>query len=235
MEIFRQDMDSLPKTLENIWRNTHKSLEELLPETAYWAIVGATKATGPGDRSRVSKLQRKYKLRPVVSKKVFAGKRLYTREGLAYAFEIKKALSAESMQKHGLRRITKAVKKWSKKEKAFVFPPYLKEKTDKSDKELKIPHAGAAKYGWLANLKSLGLKTSGTDPGTLEGEIRRPAYANQRKYGLTESFIIMDNLIDYISTISPQSAEIGMQKASHKMYGIYLKKLEEETAKGNAA
>ncbi len=63
------EIDKLRSTLNDIWMNSNKMLPDLVKQTTYWALISATKATKPGNKSRVSTLQQKYKIRPVVNVK----------------------------------------------------------------------------------------------------------------------------------------------------------------------
>ena len=239
MTINQYDRERLKRTLNDIWMNTNKMLPDLVKQTTYWALISATKATEPGTKSRVSKLQQKYKIRPVVTVKqglFYGNTRIYMKEdGSTFGSKKSKMIPKSSREKHGLKLIKKGYKKWDKKRKGFVVAPYFKEKRDKSDKQLQIPHAGAAKYGWLGGVKKIGYDKGGWDVDRLDSEIKRKSNVVTKRNAIDEVSISVDNIIDYITKTSPSSAKVGLFRATNKMRGIYKKALNKAISKGNVA
>ncbi|MPN58643.1 hypothetical protein SDC9_206351 [bioreactor metagenome] len=99
---------------------------------------------------------------------------------------------------------------------AHEYPP---PKRDKTHKEGRIPHPGAAKAGWLHGLRNL--------PGGYrkEGNLPEWAVALRNKnlvnvavvHGDGTYGIMIENLVKYIQKISPNAAAIAMRSAASRM------------------
>lgn len=202
-------------------RNTARTQVSLNNQAAILAINSATKATEPGKKAKVSKLQMKFKLRPLV--KMPPGETWYRyerKDGKVYIWRPPALLPKQK----GLTRVTKAVKIWGKKEKRWKYSPWLGPR-DKSAKIFKIPHYGAAKAGWLGGLKDFN-KLS--DVGPNKGRLTRVVRGTVKK----DPTIEVSNLVKYLILISPLSADIGMRSAGRQMRHIAVRaiaKLERRT------
>ena len=242
VDINSNDIAKLESTLSWIHNDFHKSFEQILPQFSYHALISATKATEPGTKSRVSRLQKKYSIRPIVTAPggiFYDSLRFYIRTKDNVMFGSKKKIKSKS----SLIQVKTGFKKFSKKTNKYTIVPYLRAKKLKDlngkiikqdpDKVLKIPHKGAAKYGWLGNISRIKFNQGGWDSDDLNITIKRKSSHTVNKFGITESFISMDNMIDYINITSSSSAATGLRKANNKMRGIYNRQLEKAVARGN--
>jgi hypothetical protein len=246
------EVAQLDKTLLLIEKATGRSMRKLNRQGMVYVLQSAAKATKPGLTSKVSKLPLKYKFRPLVSAKSVnlhawvmpSGKIWHNRDSDAarrYFYvrpsgaifstpsSLNKSRRGNANRVKPLKKVSKAIKKWSKKKHDWTYLPYAGTKRDLSDKRFRIPHAGAAKGGWLYSLPKLGRYA---DLGGLHGKMR-PLSVMTEKNSFTEQSIQVINNIDYVSITSPASAEIGLQKANKRIIGAYKKKLEQLTTTTN--
>ena len=113
---------------------------------------------------------------------------------------------------------------YSKKKGGFAYVAIENGETvAKTDRRRKIPYAGAAKSGWRKALRTLGEGKgsqggTGQDLGMSEnrgGEITRTI--------VTKLMTEIENLVSYAPKTAPTSAIIGVQKATNRMKGTWLK------------
>jgi hypothetical protein len=128
------------------------------------------------------------------------------------------------MEKKGLRRLKKNIEIWDRKLRATRMVAYTGTavgKYDKGSRIGRIPHYGAAKIGWL---KALG-RIPTSKPQREEGDQWIPSprvetVKSKELYGFT-----IENLVKYVSIISPEAAAIAMRKTANRMERIIEKKI----------
>ena len=205
----------LVSTLSRIHNATQKEFSEIIKQASVFALESAAKATKPGRTSLVSRLAKKYRVRPLVN--------YPETEGFAYSYTDKsgkqKIFTAdkfiETRKRHDIKRVRKAIQVWSKKKGGFVFWPW-NGKRDADNKKFKIPHYGAAKAGWLNGLGKLG-NSSGNDAGDNR---------NLAIVSISPMQISMTNKVDYASITSPGSPARGIKAAESRMRHTYFPKVE---------
>ena len=205
-----RDIRKLSKTFDRMSIVLGRDRESLIKQTAIFAVQSAVKATGPGKSGKVSKLPKKFKFRPLVKIPETSGY-FYTQDG-ENIFRTSQPINVKAKRNkdRGIKRITKGIKMWNKKTKGFTYLPYIGAKRDESDRRFKIPFAGSAKVGWLKSLNKLDKKP--VDIGENKRSSKRFGRVTRRP-GLIE----IVNLVSYAAKISPQSARIGLAKASRRL------------------
>jgi hypothetical protein len=197
----------------------------LVKQSAITAIQSAAKATKPGDSASVKSLAMKYKLRPLFAiQSVLGGKQMYQMPN-GKTFQTENVISKKTQQAKGLRQIKKAFQAWSKKLNRWSFIPYLGSKAGKYDADAKggrIPGYGAAKAGWLKALSVFG------KPENLDGNLRRPVSKVSAQLTGKNPFAVIQNLVAYISKTAPESARIGVEKATNRLEKVLIPKLSKE-------
>jgi hypothetical protein len=210
-----KDIRKLGNTLDRVSRIMGKDVNELIKQTAIFSLQSATKATKPGSTSKVSKLPKKFRFRPLVKIPASFGF-YYSRDGET-VFKTKEKLNLRKAENAGIKAL-KGIKFWNKKTKSFGYMPYIGEKRDESDKRFKIPGAGAAKVGWLKALKKLNKKA--IDVGTNRGG--KPF----NRVFIRQGLIDITNLVKYASKTSPNAARVGLAKGARRLEKSWLPKVE---------
>lgn len=213
----REEIDRLAAVLNKISGELKKSSASILRQAMIFAVQSAAKATGPGTRTP-AKLQDKYKYRPI--ERYRTDPPLYINKDTGYMFS-----SDKKPRRGNVRSVNRAFKYWNKSKGQFDFKPYTGTGTKKYDKESKfgrIPHAGAAKAGWLKALNRLPGGPGYGDTGTGNAQ---PIVAENRS--LTQHQIMVRNIIRYAGAISPNAASQGISSATSRMIGSYRKKIAE--------
>ena len=228
-----QGIPQLMTVLEKMRKELNKKSKNLIQQASIKAIISASKATEPGDKTKVSELQQKYKFRPIETIKG-VGYSWYKKEdegAKPYFFKTKAKITVTGKKaknrKSKIKKITRGIKYWSKKSKRFDYLPYEGSgKFDKSDKRSKIHFAGAAKAGWLRNLPPKKKKPDGL-------KAKRPIHKRIERFTDVDQFISMENLVDYVSKTSANSAKIGIDSATSQMIKDYERKLKELAEKAS--
>ena len=216
-EIPPGEIDKLKTVLDRISGELKKSSADILRQAMIFAIQSAAKHTKPGLKTP-SKLQDKYKYRPIVD--YHSKVPLYINDSSGYVFSTK-----EKVKSKNVRRITRAFRYWDKKNGKKGFLPYYgtgKKKYDKETRRGKIPHAGAAKAGWLKALNRLPQAPGYSDAGAETGTAM-PIVIESRSD--SQHGISVENVIRYIGKTSPNAANIGLRSATSRMIGAYKKKI----------
>jgi hypothetical protein len=211
-----KDIAKFTKTLDKIARVMDKDKDGLIKQTAIFAIQSAVKLTEPGTTSKVSKLPKKFKFRPLVTIPENFG--FFYTDDAGRIFKTREKLRRNQLKDGKLRRVTKGIKTWNKKRKSFLYIPYAGAKRDESDRRFKIPFAGAAKVGWLKSLKMLDRKP--VDLGDNKGNKRYNRVINRP--GLLE----IVNLVSYASKTSPGADRKALAKATSRLEKIWLPKVD---------
>ena len=198
-------------------------MDELIKQTGVFAVQSAVKLTEPGNGSNLSKLPVKHRFRPLVRIPEGHGY-YYTRDG-STIFKVDKPINTRLKRNQGVKRVTKGIKNWSKKQRRFTYIPYIGTKRDTSDPRFKIPFAGAAKAGWLKALPKLGNAKS-IDIGNNKRGGKR--YSKVRK---SRGFLEIHNMVSYVSKTSPNAARGAVRKASNRMRKIWIPKVERRVAR----
>ena len=218
------EMKNLMQTLTKIENATTKPASAIIMQTSVFAIQSATKATEPGKSSTVKGLANKYKFRPL-EKMVRIDGYWYSRpaNGARVLFKTKTKINVRKKSNKHLKAVTRGIKYLNKKQSRYTHMPW-EGKRDLSNKKFKIPHAGAAKAGWIGNLRNLGKTAESFDS-------RRPVSNTIKKLNGNDPFIIMENLVEYITQQSPLSAKRGLKAAEQRMLKTYKRVLEKAVTK----
>lgn len=211
---FKRDIARIGKTLDNVERVLKKDVSHIIRQTAIFAIQSATKATEPGKQSKVSKLPKKFKFRALVKIPDSAGYYYQTEDGKIFKAKGKIRTSGKT-----IKRVTKGIKAWSKKQKKFIYIPYAGTKRDESDKRFKIPFYGAAKAGWLLSYKKLSKKS-------IDIADNRQGRKKYNRVKVRSDLVEVTNLVSYASKTSPNAARIGLSKASNRLEKSWMPKVE---------
>lgn len=234
-EISDHDIMRLRDTIERGAKELGVSAADLVRQASIFAIQSAARETGPGNAASPSKLAVKYKYRKIVKGTPgplnwFRYRRL--RDGRDIVFQTANDISRRTQQKRGLKKMTRSVKVWSKKQQQFVLRIYSGTATGKYDKESRIgriPHYGAAKAGWL---KALG-RLPGSKPLKSEGDqwVPNPRISVTKQESTYQ--MVVENVVRYVDKISPQAAAVAMQKTANRMERIVQKRIDAQSRRMN--
>lgn len=225
-EIKPADLSKLSGLCLEIVKKTEKKLSDVLTQAAVFAIRSAAKATEPGDKSKKSALEDKYKYRPIVTaypvSDPFTHFYFYHYNGKT--FSTPEIISDETMNRKHITMVEKAYRFWNKSADNFDLTPYTGSSSgyDKKSKFGKIPNAGVGKQGWNGALGRLGKPSDGED--AKYSEVKR------NFFGL-DQFVEVINKIGYVAKTSPASAQRGVEAAESIMRNTYFPKLEKDIAK----
>lgn len=227
VKVNQDDVKRLNKLLNTIADNTNRSMGSLVKQSAITALQSAAVATQPGTSASTKNLAQKFKYRPIVGMKSMhsIGQYFYKSIDTGKTFTSDNFISEPTLIKKHLRIVKYAFKAWSKKAKKWTFIPYFGTKSSGYDPEAKggkIPSYGAAKVGWLKALRFFG-KPENTD-NNVKGRV---SSVNMNLTG-KNPFASIKNLVDYVSKIAPESARIGIQKATNRLEHVLLPKLSKE-------
>lgn len=209
--------DEFNRRLQAISQYTTKSTPNLLKQAAIWFTQSVIKETPPSKSSTIRGIPEKYKIRPVVR---MPGRNWYVWAGKNGQRKLFKSENKIHLSKHPeIMSVQSAVKFWDKKNKDWGFLPFLGFKEEKSAKNRKIPHYGAAKAGWLYILRSMG---KGGDPEVsqcrhIPGQLDQGGDGAKMWYKLT-------NLVGYAAKIAPDSVGIAMRKTVNRLEAVEYKK-----------
>lgn len=215
IDIPQSEIDRLKTVLDKISGELKKSSASIIRQSMIFAVVSAAKETHPTRTKLPSKLPLKYRYRPIARPPVEIWQ---SSDG--------EIINGSRPQKGKWRKITRAIQIWDKRDGGFSYLPYFGKATGKYDKELKIamiPHAGAAKAGWLKALNRLPSSRetfSDASTGSLQPIVTETTSQNMHA-------IIVENIVRYIGITSPNAAARGLQSATNKMIGSYQKKIAE--------
>jgi len=198
-----------------------KDKNEMIKQVAIFSTRSAAIRTAPGEKSNPSKLAKKYKFRPLVKIPESFGY-FYTADG-ENIFRVDKPISMRKKRnkERGIKRVTKGIKIWNKKQRRFTYLPYIGTKVDTTDRRFKIPYAGAGKAGWVKTLLQIDQKAKESIDTDLKKGLKRYGTLIQR-----DGIIVITNNVSYVSKTSPRSAVEGLRKGSNKFNGMYKKRIE---------
>lgn len=214
------EIENLANVIKIIERDLGKSSASILRQAMIFAVQSAAKATEPGRAGTPAKLPDKYKYRPIT--KYQPETPLYINDDTGFTFE-----SAKRPKGRNVRKITRAWEFWNKAKGKMDAKPYKgtgKAKYDKENRFSKIPHAGAAKAGWLKALNRLPKAPGYSDAGASTGKAQPIV---QEIHSGEMHQILVDNIVRYIGKTSPNAANAGMANATNRMIGSYKKKIAE--------
>jgi len=214
----KRDIARITGLLSNVEKVLKKDLSGILKQTAVFAIESTAKATGPGDK-RPSKMPKKFRFRKF--EKIPESFGYFYKRADGNIFRTSSRIMPSRAKREGLTRVTKGIKAWSKKNKAFTYIPFDGTKGEaESSRKGKIPYAGAAKSGWLNSLKKLDGKKK-VDPKDIQRSNKK--YSRVR---ITSTLVEITNLVSYAGKMWPQAPKVGLAKAANKLEKIYLKRIE---------
>ncbi len=202
--------------------------EELVRQASNKFITSATVATKPVGRGKISgkSLPKKSRERKVVtigrSKQKSAQRNVYFNLKTANIFTIKKSFTPMQADRRGFVRITKFFEAINRKTGKFYYIPISPAEDKRSSKKRFIPNAGATKAGWLAARSKLNARG---EKG-LRG-ISKRVNTTKFKKGV-DAFVEMTNNIRWITRVSPNSARIGLDKATRALEQQFLPKSEQK-------
>ena len=227
VKVNEDDIKRLNKLLNFVADNTNRSMGSLVKQSAITAIQSAAVATKPGTQANTKNLAQKFKYRPIVGMKAMFSKGQYFYKNIDSnkTFTSDNFISEPTLIKKHLRLVKYAFKAWSKKANKWILIPYFGTKSSGYDPETKggkIPSYGAAKAGWLKALGFFG-KPENTD-SNIKSQVTK---VNMNLTG-KNPFAIITNLVEYASKINPESARIGIQKATNRLEKVLLPKLSKE-------
>jgi len=227
IKVNQNDIKKLNNLLSFVAENTSRNMGSLVKQSAITAIQSAAVATKPGTSASTKSLAQKYKFRPIVGMKSMhsKGQYLYQNIDTNKTFTTNNFISDKTLISKRLKIIKYAFKAWSKKLNSWSFIPYFGSKTSGFDQEVKggkIPGYGAAKSGWLKALGMFG-KPENTD-NNVKGQVSKVDMNLSGK----NPFASITNLVDYVSKIAPESARIGIQKATNRLEKVLIPKLSKE-------
>jgi hypothetical protein len=198
-------------------RKSVKFANKMIKGIANRFFISARKRTGPDNRSKIKSMKKKNRIRPVVTlslnKQMNFGQFWYKDNVTGKIFMRPKPISKKSRfkntiddEKSRLTPVTRAVKKWSKKKRRWVFTGTDKRKGLNGGD---IPHAGAAKAGWIQGQRNLGYKAN-TSIGKLSKRVARTRFLKG-----VNPVINHTNNIEYVSKISPGVVAASLNAAAN--------------------
>ena len=221
------DARRLESLLLFVVEHTNKKIGNMVKQSAILAIRSAAIATSPGSSNKVSKLEKQYRLRPILNKDKFGARSelfFYKRpDGEVFSSSFK--LRPKTMKREGVIMAKKGFWAWSKLLNRWIVKPYWGTKTtfDDSVKDGRIPSAGAAKAGWLKGLSFFG---SFSDSGNFKS--KQPMTAVKSALTGKKPFALISNLVSYVSKTSPDSALKGINAAGQAIKHKYIPQLSQE-------
>jgi len=223
----QDDVKKLNKLLNFVAENTSRNMGSLVKQSAITALQSAAVATKPGTTASVKSLAQKYKFRPIVGMKSMHSKGQYFYQNIDTnkTFTTNNFISEQTLISKHLRIIKYAFKAWSKKLNSWNLIPYFGTKTsgyDTTAKGGKIPGYGAAKSGWL---KALGIFGKPDNSG---GNVKSEVTKVDMNLSGKNPFASITNLVEYVSKIAPESARIGIAKATNRLEKVLIPKLSKE-------
>jgi hypothetical protein len=221
ISLVARDARNLNDVLSEIDKETNKSAKDILEQGMALAVRSAAVATTPKGNADIQKMGMAHRFRPI-EKMVGVTEFWYKKEnkkGKDFFFRSKKKISTKKKigkkgqkKSRGITKLKKGIKYWRKSKKRWDYlPTESTKKYDKSIKNTRIKFAGVGKLGWMKALPQF---------RTL---IRANKELNRvtKRFGGTDKSIRIDNLVDYVSKTSPESASIGIRSAGNRMIKQY--------------
>jgi len=216
-----RDLRVLQNRINRVADILGKDKNEMIKQVGIFATRSAAILTKPGEKANPSKLAKKYKFRPLVKIPESFGY-FYTADG-ENIFRVDKPISMRKKRnkERGLKRVTKGIKIWNKKQRRFTYLPYIGTKVDTTDRRFKIPYAGSGKAGWVKTLLQIDQKAKESIETDLKKGGKRYGKLTQR-----DGLMVITNLVSYVAKTSPRSAVQGLRNASNKFKGTYKKSID---------
>ncbi len=218
-----RELDKVMKKVE--WWGKREG-ENLVKEASNKFITSATVATAPTGRGKISgsSLPKKSRERPVVTigtaKQKASRRNVYFNLKTGNILTIKKSFTPKHADKKGFVRITKFFEAINRKNGTKYYIPISPAEDKKTSKARLIPKAGATKAGWLAARAKLNAKGE----SGLRG-VSSKVNTTRFKKGI-DAFILMINNIKWLTKVSPNSARIGLDKATRALEQQFLPEAE---------
>lgn len=210
---FDRDVARIQEVINHVGNTLKRDTTHVMRAAIVFALQSAAVATKPEGTSKLSRMKKKYRIRPLVS---LTNRNFYVYEKTGKVFETPKRLKKERQRREGIRRLTKGIQWWDKKEGQFRTLPYDDQNTQNYQKFFAIPGAGAAKAAWLQAYNAISGKAIDV------GKIKSVAHRTRQ----TTDFIEVLNLVGYAALTSPQAAEIGIAKAANKLSHLWMPRIE---------
>lgn len=237
-EIDPRDIERLTRTIERGVMELDEMTVDLVRQAMIMAITTAARETGPSNAPSPSKLPKKHKFRRIER---YTGPgyyyRYYDRSGNKQVLFTRKELDVKAARKRGkmrnIKRLTRAVSVWDHAAHRLVQRIYTFDGArtyDTTNRIGRIPYAGLAKAGWL---RALDLLPPPSDRwlqavfGDLESGKREMAKYRYRQWVPTPTVskvknadtygLIVENIVKYVSIISPNAAAVAMRKTADRM------------------
>jgi len=218
----------LDKILRQIEKTGKNSMFEAIKQTAIFFTISAAKASKPGTKAKPSEMAKKHKFRKIVTlgpqKQHARGAYWYYNPDTNRSFKSKRFLETRQLKRMKLLRVTKFIERFDKKAKRFVLVPWSPFKNKPTEKQLRIPGAGAVKGGWIGSRNRLNGRSGKV------GKLNTGISSTKVKKG-ENPFIEMVNNVHYASKTSKESARIGLRKATNRLKSTYFKKVESDLKK----
>lgn len=240
-EIDPADLERMRKLMERAVHDLGMSTRDITRQAIVFAVQSAAKETGPGNASSPKKMAVQFRFRKIVPYKdsgMYSPSLQRNVKDFRYAYRTSSGetkmfptdveISKKSQNKRGLRELKRNIEIYDRKLRTMRMIPYIGTATGKYDKTSRvgrIPHAGAAKAGWL--------KALGRLPGSKPEALENPQYVPTPNVSVEKSkdtyAITVENIVKYITKISPNAAAIAIKKTANRMEKIYERKIKDKT------
>lgn len=244
VEIPYYEMNKLNQAIKDVSKTSRQGIKSLTAQSARFFVQSVIKLTGPTPSSLKS-AAKKFKYRPLVSAKRTGVKGYIRKDGSLYrprkddpengfyyethkgfVFRTEARLQHKKREARGrkpvtpLKKVEKAIKFWDKKKGTWGFIPYPKRSLDMKHKFVKIPHALAAKGGWMGVLRLLN-KTKGELIPKIGTKYSRYIFRTTKDEAMAE----MVNQIKYTHKKWPTAVPEALKKVTNRIRGREAKRI----------
>jgi hypothetical protein len=230
MSVDQKQLNRLVRLINKIEKTGQNSIFETIKQTSIFFAESASKETAPGKKQKPREMAQKHKFRKVVTisarKQKQSGLNHYFNLSTKKHFVSKAYYTPSRAQKMGLVRATKFLDAINRKTGKRMLLAHNPTKGKPSKRDRRIPFAGAGKWGWLSSKMKLNGKSGKT--GNISSKV---GVVKVRKSG-KNPFIKMINNVKYVSKTSPNSARIGLRKATNRLRRVYFPKLDKKIQAG---
>lgn len=228
----KQDLRYVNNMLKQASKKTVKFANNATRRVAIVFLRAAAKRTAPGKSSKVGKMAKKHRIRPVVpltlTKQAQIGSFWYKDTRSDKLFSTRAPIGSRSLGQSfatslpgvdgfdgRIKPIKRAIKAWSKKKKRFVYiGTELSRGMHEGNRQTRIPAAGAGKAAWSYGIRAL-------NGGNVDvGKIRKNTAKTTVRKGNDPS-IVHINKVDYVGKTSP-----GVVRESMNVTANYLRAAE---------
>lgn len=229
VNVDQRQVVKLQRVLKRIEKTGKKSMFEAIRQTAIFFTQSASKATKPGTKANPSEMAQKHKLRKVITissrKQKTAGINHYYNMATKKFFVSKSYLTPSRLKAKGWMRVTKFLDAINRKTGKRILLPHNPTKGKPSKKDRRIPKAGAGKAGWIGSRNKLLGKNGKV------GDISKNVSALKVRKTGDNPFIQMINNVDYVAKTSPESARIGLKKATNRLRRVSFPRVKKDIEK----